>query len=118
MSVGEAEQAGAPSLDRIEALYVRYSHGATRFAFLLTGSAEEAHDVVHDAFLRVFARFGDLHRPDAFGAYLRRTVLNVVQMRSRARKTAAASLHKLVRRDEDDPIEPIAERNDIAAALV
>jgi RNA polymerase sigma-70 factor (sigma-E family) len=44
---------------------------------LLTGDAELAEDLVQEAFVRAFSRFGYLRRPEAFQAYLRRTVVNL-----------------------------------------
>src|SRR5688500_5614516 len=72
-------------------LYAAHHRAALRFAYLLTGDHEAAQDITHDAFVRVFSRPRQLRDPDAFPAYLRRTVLNVCfsahrsAMRERAR---------------------------------
>ena len=47
--------------------------GQVRRAWLVTGSAEAAHDVVHDAMVEVYTRWDSLVSP---GAYLNRAVLN------------------------------------------
>jgi RNA polymerase sigma factor (sigma-70 family) len=47
--------------------------GQVRRAALMTGSPEQAHDLVHDAFVEVFRRWDDLDFP---GPYLNRAVLN------------------------------------------
>ena len=52
-------------------------------AALLTGDRHLAEDIGHDAFLRVAGRFGELRDPQAFGAYLRRTVVNMCHARTR-----------------------------------
>jgi RNA polymerase sigma-70 factor (sigma-E family) len=60
-----------------ESLYLTYASSAKRLAYLLTGSEPVAEDVVQEAFLRMFRRFGDLRDPDSFASYLRRTVVNL-----------------------------------------
>lgn len=62
---------------RLERLFEAHRQDAVRLAFLLTGNAHTAEDVAQEAFIRVFARFGDLRDADAFLAYLRRTVINL-----------------------------------------
>ena len=58
-------------------LYVRHAPAAMRLAFLLTGDRTAAEDLVQEAFVRVTGRFGHLRVPDAFAAYLRRTIVNL-----------------------------------------
>jgi RNA polymerase sigma-70 factor (sigma-E family) len=58
-------------------LFERHAPDALRLAYLLTGDREVAQDLVQDAFVRLFRRLRDLRNPDAFGAYLRRTVVNL-----------------------------------------
>ena len=62
---------------RLGELYLQHAHGAIRLAFLLTGDQALAEDLVQDAFVRLVGRFQHLHYPDAFGPYLRRTVVNL-----------------------------------------
>jgi RNA polymerase sigma factor (sigma-70 family) len=61
----------------LEDLYVRHAPAALRLAFFLTGDRELAQDLVQDAFVRIAGRFGHLRTPDAFEAYLRRTIVNL-----------------------------------------
>jgi RNA polymerase sigma-70 factor (sigma-E family) len=63
---------------RLEELYERHAPGAVRLAFLLTSDRELARDLAQDAFVKVAGRFRHLRYPDAFDAYLRRTVVNLV----------------------------------------
>jgi len=63
--------------DRLGDLYARHVPATIGFAYLLTGSRVEAEDLVHEAFLRVVGRLRHLRTPDAFDAYLLRTVLNL-----------------------------------------
>jgi RNA polymerase sigma-70 factor (sigma-E family) len=62
---------------RLEDLYERHAPGAVRLAFLVTGDRELARDIAQDAFVKVAGRFRHLRFPDAFDAYLRRTVVNL-----------------------------------------
>jgi RNA polymerase sigma factor (sigma-70 family) len=74
----EPQLAEAPTpAGRLEDLYVRNAPGALRLAYFLTGNRELAEDLVQEAFVRVAGRFRHLRMPDAFDAYLRRTIVNL-----------------------------------------
>ena len=62
---------------RLGELYRRHAPDAARLAFLLTGNRALAEDLVQEAFVRMFGRYRDLRNPDAFAAYLRKTVVNL-----------------------------------------
>jgi RNA polymerase sigma-70 factor (sigma-E family) len=62
---------------RLEELYERHADDAVRLAYLLTSDRELSRDLAQDAFVRVAGRFRHLRYPDAFDAYLRRTVVNL-----------------------------------------
>ena len=62
---------------RLEELYVRHAPAALRLAYFLTGDPEVARDLVQDAFVRMAGRFRHLRQPEAFDAYLRRTIVNL-----------------------------------------
>lgn len=62
---------------RLEDLYERHAADAVRLAYLVTADRELARDIAQDAFVRVAGRFRHLRFPDAFDAYLRRTVVNL-----------------------------------------
>ena len=79
---------------RLEELYRRHAPDAVRLAYLLTGNRAQAEDVVQDAFVRLYGRFRDLRNPDAFGAYLRTTVVNLVRSQARRRKVERAYLER------------------------
>jgi RNA polymerase sigma factor (sigma-70 family) len=72
---------GAEGVDRgaggLAELYERHAAGAVRLAYLITGDRERSRDVAQEAFVRVAARFRHRRFPDAFDAYLRRTVVNL-----------------------------------------
>jgi RNA polymerase sigma-70 factor (sigma-E family) len=81
-------EAVEPRSGSLEELYVRHVPEATRLAFLLTHDAATAEDVAQDAFIKVAGRLGHLRTPDAFGAYLRRTVVNLCTSHHRRQKVA------------------------------
>lgn len=64
-------------------LYWRHASEAVRLAFLLTGDQHAAEDIAQDAFVRLYGRFQDRKSPDAFEAYLRRTIVNLSRDRFR-----------------------------------
>ena len=72
------ERAGAEAGEgRLAELYTRHVQAGMRLAFLLTGDRQQAEDLVQEAFVRCVGRFRYLRVPDAFEAYLRRTIVNL-----------------------------------------
>ena len=71
---------------RLADLYRTHGPSARRLGYLLTGDQQTAEDLVQDAFVRLFRRYGDL-RPDGdIGAYLRKTVVNLAIDHKRRRR--------------------------------
>jgi RNA polymerase sigma-70 factor (sigma-E family) len=105
----ERTEAQAP-LSRLEDLYVRNAPGALRLAYFLTGNRELAEDLVQEAFVRVAGRFRHLRMPEAFDAYLRRSVVNLFTSHLRRAKLERA----YVARHGTDP-SVVSERGDPAA---
>jgi RNA polymerase sigma-70 factor (sigma-E family) len=64
---------------RIEALYSRHAPGAGRLAYLLTGDLQLAEEIAQEAMVRTLGRLTAIRSPDAFGAYLRRAVINIAR---------------------------------------
>jgi RNA polymerase sigma-70 factor (sigma-E family) len=56
----------------------------------IVGNASEAEDLVQEAFVRVAGRFRHLRVPDAFDAYLRRTIVNLSTSQLRRAKLERA----------------------------
>jgi RNA polymerase sigma-70 factor (sigma-E family) len=56
-----------------EALYVAEAKAMSRLAYLMVGSPEQAQELTHDAFARLYERWDTIDNP---GAYLRTTVVN------------------------------------------
>jgi RNA polymerase sigma factor (sigma-70 family) len=69
---------GSRRATQLADLYRAESARIVNLAYLLTGERQLAEDLAQEAFLRVAGRLRDVH-PDAFGAYLGRTVVNLVR---------------------------------------
>lgn len=84
----------------MEALYWKYRPDAVRLGYLLTQDEQAAEDIAQEAFIRVFARLGDLRHPDSFLAYLRRTVTNLSRDFHRKADRERAALQTVGRLEE------------------
>jgi RNA polymerase sigma-70 factor (sigma-E family) len=73
--------------DQVTALYQAHALGLLRLAVIMLGDRQAAEDVVQDAFLGLFRRWGALHDPERALAYVRSSVFNGCRtvMRKRAR---------------------------------
>ena len=104
----------------LDALYERYAPAALRMAYFLTGDPDLAEDLVQDAFVRVTGRFQHLRRPEAFDAYLRRTIVNLFASHLRRLRRERAELSReageigLQVREDRDP----AQRDDLWNAVL
>jgi RNA polymerase sigma factor (sigma-70 family) len=89
--------------DAFTAFYERELPLQVRRATLLVGNPEVAHDLVHDAFVDVLRRWGDLR--DA-GPYLNTAVVNRCRDHARRQASSARKLPLLVDRDQpgDEPL--------------
>lgn len=97
----------------MEELYSLHVHGATRLAYLMTGDADRAADLVQDAFVSVFTRFQNLRAPHSFDAYLKRTVVNLARKQWRKRSHERAYLEREgIRPRSDAPGLPDVETKD------
>jgi RNA polymerase sigma-70 factor (sigma-E family) len=114
----EARDSDTESADRLSELYARLVPPTIRFAYLLTGSRAEAEDLVHEAFLRVVGRLRHLRSPDAFDAYLLRTVVNLHTSRLRRLRVERRYVAREGRRSSD-AVAPhdVGERDRIWRAL-
>lgn len=98
-------------------LYARHADEALRLAYLLTGDAALAEDLVQDAFVRVAGRLLHLRDPGSFHAYLRTTIVNLVRSHFRRR---AVERRFLERQAEPTPVEPDdpSDRERLRRALI
>jgi RNA polymerase sigma factor (sigma-70 family) len=93
MTGGMARE-GALERGRLADLYVVHAPEGIRLAFLLTGDRALAEDLVQDAFARLVGRLQHLRDPGAFGAYLRRTIVNLATSHFRHRRVERAYLER------------------------
>jgi RNA polymerase sigma-70 factor, ECF subfamily len=73
-------------LSAFEALYRRHAGFAMNLAVRIQGSANDAEDIVHDAFLRANERLVELRDGSAFRAWLGSIVVRLVRTRLRRRR--------------------------------
>lgn len=103
---------------RLADLYARHAPAAGRFAYLLTADHSQAEDLVQEAFVRIVGRFGHLRVPDAFDAYLRRTIVNLHVSRLRRLRVERAYLEReRGRSSAADPTPDVAVREELWRAL-
>jgi RNA polymerase sigma-70 factor (ECF subfamily) len=69
----------------IEQLLMRAQEVAFRFSLLVCGHAEDAEDVMQDALLKTYRYVGRIRKPEAFRAWLFRTVRNACLIKRRRR---------------------------------
>lgn len=83
----------------MEELYAANAQRAGRLAYFLVGDKELSQDLVQEAFLKVFARWGNLREPHSFGAYLNRTIVNLAHKAHRRRRIERHYLDKQPRHE-------------------
>jgi RNA polymerase sigma-70 factor (sigma-E family) len=103
--------------DRLDELYARHAHGTARLAFLLTGDRALAEDLTQEAFVRLAGRFGHLRDPDAAGAYLRRTVVNLANSHFRHAAVERQTAGRPAARIAADEGVDVATREAVRTAL-
>jgi RNA polymerase sigma-70 factor (sigma-E family) len=99
-------------------LYERNAPSAVRLAYLITSDPELAQDITQEAFVRVAGRFRHLRTPDAFDAYLRRTVVNLCNSHFRHQRVVRVALEReagLATRAVEGPDPSL--RDELRAAL-
>jgi RNA polymerase sigma-70 factor (sigma-E family) len=119
--VAERQAAAAVRISpsRLEALYDAHIANAVRLAYLLTSDRYLAEDLAQDAFVRVSGRFVDLRSPEAFGAYLRRTIINLSHGYFRRLRVERSYIEREKRRpsSDDAALPDIEGRDELMAAL-
>lgn len=99
-------------------LYERHAPAAGRLAYLLTADRAQAEDLVQDAFVRMVGRFRHLRVPDAFDAYLRRTIVNLHTSQLRRKRVERAYLERERRTGElADEMPDVGVREELWRAL-
>jgi RNA polymerase sigma-70 factor (sigma-E family) len=100
-----------------EELYRLHSREVIRLAYLLTGSRELADDLTQDAFIRAYGRLAHLRSEDAFGPYLRRTVVNLARMQFRRRAVERRYLARQGSERSQSVADPMEADQKLEAAL-
>lgn len=106
------------SESKLASLYFAHVEGATRLAYLLTGDRDLAQDVAQEAFVKLAGRFEDIRNHDAFGAYLRRTVVNLTKGHWRKLSSERSYLEKQRGRAEPVVQQPDLESRDALWSLL
>ena len=91
---------------RLADLYLRHAPGAIRLAYLLTGDRAVAEDLAQEAFARFVGRLHFLRDPDAFEAYLRRTILNITKNHFRRKTIEREYLRREAGLSRPDHLDP------------
>jgi RNA polymerase sigma factor (sigma-70 family) len=79
------QAAAAGDRAAMEALLMRAQEVAYRFGVLVCGHTDEAEDVMQEALLKTYRHVSRIRQPEAFRAWLYRTVRNACLMRRRTR---------------------------------
>jgi RNA polymerase sigma-70 factor (sigma-E family) len=108
-----------PETSGLEELYERHAPSGGRLAYLLTGDRALAEDLVQEAFVRVVGRFRHLRVPDAFEAYLRRTIVNLHTSQLRRRRVEREYLERerAVARPATPTMPDVGTRDELWQAL-
>jgi RNA polymerase sigma-70 factor (sigma-E family) len=90
-----------------------------QFAYLLTGNKHLAEDLAQDAFVRLFARFQELRKPESFPFYLRRTIVNLSRDHFRRLKREQNLLRRQRGPDaeDDEQLGRVDTRDELLHAL-
>jgi RNA polymerase sigma-70 factor (ECF subfamily) len=112
--------AQARTVDAFEALSDRCLDESYRLAAVVLRDPAEAEDVVHDAVLIGWRKFGSLREPERFNAWFGRIVLNLCRDRLRARRRGSVRALELGAEMEAvarDPFSQVVRRQALEAAF-
>ena len=110
----------ARTLDAFETLSDRCLDDSYRLASVVLRDPVEAEDLVHDAVLISWRKFGALRDPARFDAWFGRIVLNLCRDRLRARgrgRIREAQLGAAMERGRRDDFGSVAQRDALAVAF-
>lgn len=93
-------------------LVYKYETRAYQYAFRLTNNAEEAGDIVADAFIRVYGALGNFKQQSSFSTWLYRIITNCfLDLRKRERNRPTASLEATLSTDDGEMERQIEDPN-------
>lgn len=110
-------RAGSLRSTRFEDLYAAHGAEALRVAYLMTGDKALAEDVAQEAFVRLLKGFHNVRNPDAFRAYLLRTVTNLTNSHFRKSKRERDFSRREPKLRSEDPID-LGSRDMLWGALL
>jgi len=103
---------------RLGEIYERSRPAGIRLAYLLTGDAGVAEDLVQEAFLRFVGRLQFLRKPEAFDVYLRTTIVNLSKNLFRRRTVERSYLERHGARPEEQADPDVAAYETMRSALM
>jgi RNA polymerase sigma factor (sigma-70 family) len=110
--------AARPAADDLTASFELFDEaehdGLFAALYLITRNPHEAEELMHDAFLKVWERWGRVRDMDRPTGYLYRTALNAFRTRCRR---AAIARRLLGRAWKRDPLEDVEARDEVDRAL-
>lgn len=111
------KDARSVSREGLDELFQQHADGAFRLAYLLTGDRGVAEDLVQDAFVRLCGRFAHIRRREAFGSYLRQTVVNLCRGHHRRRYVERLFTQRSRAGKRHDQIPDVEARSELMDAL-
>jgi RNA polymerase sigma-70 factor (ECF subfamily) len=110
------QAAAAGDREAMETLLMRAQEVAYRFGVLVCGQTDEAEDVMQEALLKTYRHVSRIRQPEAFRAWLYRTVRNACLMRRRTRVDEPKRLLSIDEPREGaeliDPVDPSLDPED------
>jgi RNA polymerase sigma factor (sigma-70 family) len=104
-----------PAEDTFEGFFERNHTRLLRGLYLVTGNAQEAEEIMQDAFLAVWERWDRIREMDDPTGYLFRTAMN--RSRSRVRRASRAARRTVGRVDRRDAFADVEDRDTVGRAL-
>ena len=109
---GNVDAGAAAAAPTFDALFAEHHERLFRALYLIVGNAQEAEELMQDAFLRVLERWDRIDEP---AGYLYRTAMNAT--RSRFRRLKVAARKTLSMGPAEDPFELADLRDQMVRAL-
>jgi RNA polymerase sigma-70 factor (ECF subfamily) len=100
-------RAAAGDREAMERLLMRAQEVAFRFSFLVCGHPQDAEDVMQDALLKTYRYVNRIRDPEAFRAWLYRTVRNACLMKRRRRAGEPAHFASIEQGESGHDGEPV-----------
>ena len=116
VSVSPDERASGGKLGE---LYESHSQAGMRLAYVLTGERARAEDLFQEAFVKASGHLAGMRDEQAFGAYLRRTIVNLHTSHMRRRRLEREHLKRIATKAPTQTPEPdVALQEDLWQMLL